>query len=103
MRGKAFPSGTALTTHAWPAWHEIPGTPAGQQAARRGRRKGFVSNITNPKVLVFYVAVLPQFLTPGAGPTAPDRPRQGRRPCSHAPANRQFGASTREVRLPKDE
>jgi threonine/homoserine/homoserine lactone efflux protein len=27
---------------------------------------GFLSNITNPKVLVFYLAVLPQFLTPGA-------------------------------------
>ncbi len=30
-------------------------------------RQGFLSNITNPKVLVFYLAVLPQFLTPGAG------------------------------------
>jgi threonine/homoserine/homoserine lactone efflux protein len=30
-------------------------------------RQGFISNITNPKVLVFYLAVLPQFLTPGAG------------------------------------
>ena len=32
-----------------------------------GWRQGFVSNITNPKVLVFYLAVLPQFLAPGAG------------------------------------
>ena len=32
-----------------------------------GWRQGFLSNITNPKVLVFYLAVLPQFLTPGAG------------------------------------
>jgi threonine/homoserine/homoserine lactone efflux protein len=37
----------------------------GQSVA--GWRQGFVSNITNPKVLVFYLAVLPQFLTPGAG------------------------------------
>src|SRR5580692_11883006 len=29
-------------------------------------RQGFLSNITNPKVLVFYLAVLPQFLSPGA-------------------------------------
>jgi threonine/homoserine/homoserine lactone efflux protein len=29
-----------------------------------GWRQGFLSNITNPKVLVFYVAVLPQFLGP---------------------------------------
>src|SRR5262249_18264530 len=28
-------------------------------------RQGFLSNITNPKILVFYLAVLPQFLTPG--------------------------------------
>ncbi len=32
-----------------------------------GWRQGFLSNITNPKVLVFYLAVLPQFL--GAHPT----------------------------------
>jgi threonine/homoserine/homoserine lactone efflux protein len=32
-------------------------------AALGGWRQGFLSNITNPKVLVFYLAVLPQFLT----------------------------------------
>jgi threonine/homoserine/homoserine lactone efflux protein len=32
-----------------------------------GWRQGFLSNITNPKVLVFYLAVLPQFLGAGAG------------------------------------
>jgi threonine/homoserine/homoserine lactone efflux protein len=32
-----------------------------------GWRQGFISNITNPKVLIFYLAVLPQFLTPDAG------------------------------------
>ena len=34
-------------------------------AARAGLRQGFLSNITNPKVLVFYLAVLPQFVGPG--------------------------------------
>ena len=34
---------------------------------RSGWRQGFLSNITNPKVLVFYLAVLPQFLRPGSG------------------------------------
>jgi len=29
--------------------------------------QGFLSNITNPKVLVFYLAVLPQFLVYGSG------------------------------------
>lgn len=32
----------------------------------RGWRQGFLCNITNPKVLVFYLAVLPQFLGPHA-------------------------------------
>ncbi|MEV4756425.1 LysE family translocator [Micromonospora sp. NPDC049559] len=36
-------------------------------AALAGWRQGFLSNITNPKVLVFYLAVLPQFLAPGTG------------------------------------
>jgi threonine/homoserine/homoserine lactone efflux protein len=41
---------------------------AGDVEARafRGWRQGFLSNITNPKVLVFYLAVLPQFLGPHA-------------------------------------
>ncbi|HEX7658577.1 MAG TPA: LysE family translocator [Pseudonocardiaceae bacterium] len=34
--------------------------------AWRGWRQGFLSNITNPKVLAFYLAVLPQFLGPHA-------------------------------------
>jgi threonine/homoserine/homoserine lactone efflux protein len=42
--------------------------PAGQAAAFGGWRQGFVSNLTNPKVLVFYLAVLPQFLHPGTAP-----------------------------------
>lgn len=35
---------------------------AGAKVALGGWRQGFLSNITNPKVLVFYLAVLPQFL-----------------------------------------
>ena len=43
-------------------------TDRGSQArGLAGWRQGFISNVTNPKVLVFYLAVLPQFLTPGAG------------------------------------
>ena len=59
--------GVRLLRAALRGRYELPGTPADQHAARRGWRQGFVSNITNPKVLVFYVAVLPQFLTPDAG------------------------------------
>jgi threonine/homoserine/homoserine lactone efflux protein len=39
----------------------------GRTTGLAGWRQGFISNITNPKVLVFYLAVLPQFLAPGAG------------------------------------
>ncbi|WP_326565737.1 LysE family translocator [Amycolatopsis rhabdoformis] len=43
------------------------------QRARRGAfrrwREGFLSNVTNPKVLVLYLSVLPQFLTPGVTTT----------------------------------
>jgi threonine/homoserine/homoserine lactone efflux protein len=35
---------------------------AGDARSLRGWRQGYLSNITNPKVLVFYLAVLPQFL-----------------------------------------
>lgn len=41
--------------------------PASKARNVAGWRQGFISNITNPKVLVFYFAVLPQFLAPGAG------------------------------------
>jgi len=44
-----------------------PETGRESGAPLKGWRQGFLSNITNPKVLVFYLAVLPQFL----GPTAP--------------------------------
>jgi threonine/homoserine/homoserine lactone efflux protein len=44
------------------------GSAGGHRVSFTGWRQGFLSNITNPKVLVFYLAVLPQFLTPGTGP-----------------------------------
>ncbi|MEV4709120.1 LysE family translocator [Actinoplanes sp. NPDC049316] len=44
-----------------------PPAHTGAEAAN-GWRQGFLSNITNPKVLMFYLAILPQFLTPDAGP-----------------------------------
>jgi threonine/homoserine/homoserine lactone efflux protein len=37
-----------------------------RRRAFAGWRQGFLSNITNPKVLTFYLAVLPQFLSPHA-------------------------------------
>ncbi|ADB74906.1 LysE family translocator [Geodermatophilus obscurus] len=49
----------------YPADELTAGTGTAQRLA--GWRQGFLSNITNPKVLVFYLAVLPQFLTPDSG------------------------------------
>jgi threonine/homoserine/homoserine lactone efflux protein len=40
----------------------------GARGALIGWRQGFTSNITNPKVLAFYLAVLPQFIPHGAPP-----------------------------------
>jgi threonine/homoserine/homoserine lactone efflux protein len=48
-----------------PDW---PGAAERSGAAFGGWRQGFLSNITNPKVLIFYLAVLPQFLRPGEAP-----------------------------------
>ena len=34
-------------------------------------RRGLVMNLTNPKVLIFFLAFLPQFANPALGPVAP--------------------------------
>lgn len=39
--------------------------PATRARRSGGFRQGFLSNITNPKVLALYLSVLPQFLSPG--------------------------------------
>jgi threonine/homoserine/homoserine lactone efflux protein len=51
----------------YPALDADGGPPRTGGAALAGWRQGFLSNITNPKVLVFYLAVLPQFLPAQAG------------------------------------
>lgn len=49
-----------------------PAGPAAGQAEDVVRRRvfwqGFLSNVTNPKVLVFYLALLPQFVDPAGSP-----------------------------------
>lgn len=54
---------------AWGGAADVPGAaPAPRERTRAlvRLRQGFLSNITNPKVLVFYLSVLPQFLHPGS-------------------------------------
>ncbi|SBT54638.1 LysE family translocator [Micromonospora narathiwatensis] len=61
-----------LGVQAWrSAWRGSYPPLAGKAAdtpgqALTGFRQGFLSNITNPKVLAFYLAVLPQFVGPSA-------------------------------------
>jgi threonine/homoserine/homoserine lactone efflux protein len=43
-------------------------SPAWKIPAARLLRQGFVVGLTNPKTLAFFVAVLPQFVDPTAGP-----------------------------------
>ena len=45
------------------SYAEPAGAATGAGPAFTGWRQGFLSNITNPKVLTFYLAVLPQFLS----------------------------------------
>ncbi|WP_313081968.1 LysE family translocator [Pulveribacter sp.] len=65
---------------AWLAWGALraPATAGGPQAlpeqaggALRMVGRGVVMNLTNPKVLIFFLAFLPQFADPARGALAP--------------------------------
>lgn len=62
---------------AWLAWQVLTapdgGDPAVAEAAPDGWRmyvRGIVMNLTNPKVILFFLAFLPQFVEADAGPVA---------------------------------
>jgi threonine/homoserine/homoserine lactone efflux protein len=63
----AFLAAQALRS-AMRGLYEPLGTQRQPGVALTGWRQGFLANITNPKVLAFYLAVLPQFLGADAGP-----------------------------------
>ncbi|WP_459549121.1 LysE family translocator [Nocardia sp. X0981] len=60
----------------WLAWQAVrPGgvsvftpRPLPRDPARRLFTMGLVTNLLNPKIAVMYLALIPQFVTPGAGP-----------------------------------
>ncbi len=51
---------------AWRGRYSLGGPASEPRLRRRGLRQGFLTNITNPKMLIFYLSLLPQFLEPGA-------------------------------------
>jgi threonine/homoserine/homoserine lactone efflux protein len=62
----AFLGAQAIRSAVRGRYLPLDAEPVVAGAAFGGWRQGFLSNITNPKVLIFYLAVLPQFLVPGA-------------------------------------
>jgi threonine/homoserine/homoserine lactone efflux protein len=58
---------------AWLAWHSwrstgTPDTRKGRADLWRAFRRGLVTNLLNPKVILFILAFLPQFVDPAIGP-----------------------------------
>ncbi|WP_374657604.1 LysE family translocator [Phenylobacterium sp.] len=70
-----FAGAAYLLYLAWGAFRAGPASIEGEalkpQPFWRLYLRGIVMNVTNPKVAIFFLAFLPQFITPAAGPFAP--------------------------------
>lgn len=58
-------AGQALRS-AWRGEYAADPEPSTPRQARRGFIQGFLCNATNPKIFLFFLALLPQFVAPGA-------------------------------------
>jgi threonine/homoserine/homoserine lactone efflux protein len=69
-----FAGAAYLAYLAWQAWRAPADAQLAQQVPRmnpwRMLARGFIMNLTNPKVIFFFLAFLPQFVAPGLGPVA---------------------------------
>ncbi len=70
LDGVRYAGAAYLAYLAYASWTANP-----DQAKRKGRaqvwrafRRGFLTNITNPKIILFILAFLPQFTDPAVGP-----------------------------------
>ena len=63
--GAAYLVWIAIGMLRHPPHLNAPGT---SQSVHTAFRQGVVTNIFNPKVAIFFIAFLPQFVVPGAGP-----------------------------------
>lgn len=69
-----FAGAAYLTYLAWQSLHAPAAAQLAQQVPRMNPwhmlARGFIMNLTNPKVIFFFLAFLPQFVSPGRGPVA---------------------------------
>lgn len=70
LAGAAYLAYLAWQVLRAPTTTDNSGKPP-QLANRALYTRGIVMNLTNPKVLLFFLAFLPQFTSPAAGPLAP--------------------------------
>lgn len=69
-----FAGAAYLLYLAWGAWHASAIDKAASDAPKLSTAKlfvrGFIMNVTNPKVTIFFLAFLPQFINPARGSVA---------------------------------